>query len=176
MIEEFDLHRPLIAKVRTAVEQLEGLMLSDAWDGIPPERQRALAEVVQYVRADLPPIAGCGRYLLTVVGRKTPTPHTTPVSLVIDGSTRYLLGPFGEVAWVHNVRAAGVVTLARGGKSERFALADLLAPEAGPILERYLKLEPITRPYFAVSADAPADATEGEVARHPVFRLMPTIS
>jgi len=30
--------------------------------------------------------------------------------------------------------------------------------------------------YFAISADAPAEAMEGEVAGHPVFRLRPTIS
>ena len=113
------------------------------------------------------------RYLLTVVGRKTKTPHTTPVSLVIEGPTRYLVGPYGEVAWVRNARAAGVVTLARGSESERFALAELSAPEAGPILGRYLKLEPITRPYFDVSADASPEALEGQVAGHPVFRLTP---
>ena len=113
------------------------------------------------------------RYLLTVVGRKTGTLHTTPVSLVIDGSTRYLVGPYGEVGWVRNAREAGVVTLARGGRSERFALTPVQGAQAAAVLKRYLKLEPITRPYFGVSQDAPEQAFAGELARHPVFKLTP---
>ena len=116
------------------------------------------------------------RYLLTVVGRKTHTSHTTPVSVVIDGSTRYLVAPYGEVDWVRNARIAGVVTLARGRRSGQFSLAAPPAAEAGSILKRYLKLEPITRPYFSVSAAAPAEAFEAEVTEHPVFRLTPATS
>jgi hypothetical protein len=41
-----------------AIKQLEALMLSDAWDAIPPERQWALADVAQQLRADLAPIDG----------------------------------------------------------------------------------------------------------------------
>lgn len=114
------------------------------------------------------------RHLLTVIGRKTHTLRTTPVSLVIEGSTRYLVGPYGEVGWVRNAREAGVVTVARRGKSERFSLVPLQGAEAGAILRLYLILEPITRPYFGVSGDAPEEAFEGEVATHPVFRLTPT--
>jgi deazaflavin-dependent oxidoreductase (nitroreductase family) len=113
------------------------------------------------------------RYLLTVVGRKTHTAHTTPVSLVTDGSARYLVGPYGEVGWVRNARAAGIVTLARGDTSERFSIVPLPAADAGPILRRYLKLEPITRTFFDAAADAPAEAFEAEAATHPVFRLTP---
>ena len=121
-------------------------------------------------------IGSSQRYLLTVVGRKTRIPHTTPVSLVIDGSTRYLVGPYGEVGWVRNARVAGVVTLARGGSTERFSVSPLQAADAGPILRRYLILEPITRPYFDASADASAEAFETEAISHPVFRLTPLAS
>jgi deazaflavin-dependent oxidoreductase (nitroreductase family) len=114
------------------------------------------------------------RYLLTVTGRKSGTPRTTPVSLVVDGSTHYLVGPYGEVGWVRNARAAGVVTLARGPGTKRFSLAPVQGTEAAGVLKHYLELEPITRRYFAVSADAPVEAFEGEVAAHPVFRLIPT--
>ncbi len=113
------------------------------------------------------------RYLLTVVGRKTHTPHTTPVSVVTEGSTRYLVGPCGAVSWVRNARQAGVVTLARGGQSEQFSLVAVSATEAGPILKRYLEMEPITRPYFHLPANSTAKAFQAEVATHPVFRLTP---
>ncbi|MFI5283783.1 MAG: nitroreductase/quinone reductase family protein [Candidatus Dormibacterales bacterium] len=116
------------------------------------------------------------RYLLTVVGRKTHSPHTTPVSVVVEGSDRYLVGPYGEVGWVRNVRESGEVTLARAGRSERFSASPISETEAGPILRRYLKLEPITRPYFTASVDASAKAFEVEAATHPVFRLTPAVS
>lgn len=113
------------------------------------------------------------RYLLTVVGRKTSTLRTTPVSLLFDGSTRYLVGPYGEVGWVRNAREARVVTLTRGSRSERFSVVPLQGAEAGLILRRYLKLEPITRAYFSVSEDASDQAFEGQVHTHPVFKLTP---
>lgn len=115
------------------------------------------------------------RYLLSVDGRMTHKPHTTPVSLVIDGPTRYLVAPYGEVGWVRNARVAGVVALARGGLSERFSLVTLQGAAAASILRRYLELEPITRPFFNASANAPAKAFEAEVALHPVFRLTPVV-
>jgi hypothetical protein len=116
------------------------------------------------------------RYLLTVIGRKTRELHSTPVSLVVEGSSRYLVGPYGEVGWVRNAREAGAVTLTRRGRSESFSLVPLYGAEAGEILRLYLRLEPIMRPYFGVSGDAPKEAFEGEVATHPVFKLTPGTS
>jgi hypothetical protein len=113
-------------------------------------------------------------YLLTVAGRTTKVPHTTPVSLVVDGTTRYLVGPYGEVAWVRNARVAGSVTLTRAGRSEQLAIKELAPAEAGPVLRRYLKVVPITRPYFDVGPDAPDEAFVTEAATHPVFRLTAT--
>lgn len=95
------------------------------------------------------------------------------MSLVIDGSTRYLVGPYGEVGWVRNARAAGSISLERGGKSGRYTLMEMPPAEAAPIRRRYLRLEPITRSYFAESDDSPIEAFEGEAATHPVFKLAP---
>jgi hypothetical protein len=113
-------------------------------------------------------------YLLTVAGRTTKVPHTTPVSLVVDGTTRYLVCPYGEVAWVLNARAAGSVKLTRGGRSEQLAVDELGPADAGPILRLYLKLAPITQPYFDARPDSPEQAFVAEAANHPVFRLIPT--
>lgn len=110
-------------------------------------------------------------HLLTVVGRKTGVPHTTPVSVVVEGTARYLVAPYGEVEWVRNARAAGVVTLTRAGWSERFTVTPLAPAQAGPILSQYIKLEPVTKPYFNLSANAAPEAFEAEVPTHPVFSL-----
>jgi len=52
-----------------------------------------------------------------------------------------------------------------------FKIVAVEAQEAGPILKKYLKREPITRPYFDAQADSPVEAFIGEAALHPVFRL-----
>jgi len=113
------------------------------------------------------------RYLLTVDGRKSHSPRTTPVSLVADGVNRYLVGPYGEVGWVRNARVSGEVTLSRAGHSEKFEVTAVDGTGAGSILKLYLKLEPMMRPYFGVRSDAPDEEFAAEVATHPVFRLTP---
>ena len=110
-------------------------------------------------------------YLLTVPGRRTGRPLSTPVTLVEEGGQRWLVAPYGEVPWVRNARAAGRVTLTRGRRAETVSLRALSAPEAAPVLRRYVTRVPITRPYFDVTPDSPLAAFESEAARHPVFAL-----
>ena len=57
-------------------------------------------------------------YLLAVPGRKSGNLYSTPVSLVQEDDRRWLVSPYGQVSWVKNARAAGQVTLSRGGKAE----------------------------------------------------------
>lgn len=110
-------------------------------------------------------------YLLTVPGRRTGRPLSTPVTLVEEGDTRWLVAPYGEVGWVRNARAAGRVTLSRGSRSETVAIRELSPAEAAPVLQRYVTRVPITRPYFDARPDSPLAAFEAEAPRHPVFRL-----
>lgn len=110
-------------------------------------------------------------YLLTVPGRRTGRPLSTPVTLVEEGGQRWLVAPYGEVPWVRNARAAGRVALTRGRRAETVSLRALGAAEAAPVLQRYVTRVPITRPYFDVTPDSPLTAFEAEAARHPVFAL-----
>jgi len=110
-------------------------------------------------------------YLLTVPGRRTGRPLSTPVTLVEEGGQRWLVAPYGEVPWVRNARAAGRVTLTRGRRAETVSLRALGAAEAAPVLQRYVTRVPITRPYFDVTPDSPLTAFEAEAARHPVFAV-----
>ncbi|MFN2233902.1 MAG: nitroreductase/quinone reductase family protein, partial [Anaerolineales bacterium] len=41
-------------------------------------------------------------YLMTVLGRKTGKPYSTPVTLVEKDGKRWLVSPYGEVNWVKN--------------------------------------------------------------------------
>src|SRR2546430_10860525 len=48
--------------------------------------------------------------LITVRGRKSGLPRTTPIALVEIEGRRWVIGTFGEVNWVRNLRVAGGVT------------------------------------------------------------------
>lgn len=76
-------------------------------------------------------------YLLSVRGRKTGRPRSTPVTLVEEGGQRWLVVPYGEVGWVRNARAGGRVTLSRGGRSETVRIAEVGPEESAPVLKRY---------------------------------------
>jgi deazaflavin-dependent oxidoreductase (nitroreductase family) len=112
-------------------------------------------------------------YLLVVPGRRTGALYRTPVTLVEEARDRWLVAPYGEVAWVRNVRAAGRVTLQRGRHSETVGVVELSPREAAGVLRTYLRQVPITRPFFDVSVESAADDFIAEAPRHPVFRLRP---
>ncbi len=110
--------------------------------------------------------------ILTVRGRKSGNLISTPVSLVEENGTRWLVAPYGEVGWVKNARAAGEVTIRRGRKIETLKIIELNDPkESASILKKYVQVAPITRPYFDTHYAAPAEAFANEAAKHPVFKL-----
>jgi deazaflavin-dependent oxidoreductase (nitroreductase family) len=115
-------------------------------------------------------LAGRHTYILTVRGRKSGKPHSTPVTLVEDGE-RWLVAPYGEVGWVRNARAAGEVEISRARRSETMTVEEITSEQAAPVLKRYLKSVPVVRPFFDVTPDSSLDAFMVEASRHPVFRL-----
>ncbi len=116
--------------------------------------------------------------LLTVAGRKTGQPRTTPVGLFKLDGRRYLFSTFGEVNWVRNLRAAGHALLTRGRRREVVGALELSPEAAAPILQGvfapYLA-SPIGRMfaqawYGVTPHSSPSDFID--VARHhPVFAL-----
>jgi deazaflavin-dependent oxidoreductase (nitroreductase family) len=107
-----------------------------------------------------------------VPGRKTGRSYSTPVSLVIDDGTRWLVAPYGEREWVKNARAAGEVELTRARKTTRHRVEEVGPEEAAPVLREYLRTTRIVKPFFDAAPDAPVEAFVVEAARHPVFRLI----
>ena len=49
--------------------------------------------------------------LLTVRGRTSGQPRTTPLAIIEVGGRRWIWSPWGEVHWVRNLRAAGRATV-----------------------------------------------------------------
>jgi deazaflavin-dependent oxidoreductase (nitroreductase family) len=111
-------------------------------------------------------------YLLTVTGRRSGAPRSTPVTLVEEGGRRWLVAPYGEVAWVRNLRATGRATLSRCGHTVEIAVREVGADEAAPVLKMYVTRVPITRPYFDVRPDSDLAAFRAEAPRHPVFAIV----
>ncbi len=72
-------------------------------------------------------------YLLTVRGRKSGRLYSTPVTLVEQRGQRWLVAPYGEVAWVRNARATRHVTLSRGGESKPAAIVELGCASSAPL-------------------------------------------
>ena len=136
-----------------------------------PSRGRRVGDAIMsvFVRAGLVP----STYLLTTRGRKTGRPLTHPATVVEEDGRRWLVAPYGEVSWVHNARAAGRVTLGRRGDRRDYAVREVPAGGAGPVLKRYVGVATATRPYFGADKDAPVEDFVAEADRHPVFELLP---
>ena len=113
------------------------------------------------------------RHLLTVTGRSSGLPRTTPVDVMTHDGTLWLVAPYGEVNWVKNLRAAGTAELRRGRRVRTFD-AEEVGPElAAPVIRQYIARVPVTRAYWRASADATVDELRREARQHPVFRLTP---
>jgi deazaflavin-dependent oxidoreductase (nitroreductase family) len=113
------------------------------------------------------------RQILTVPGRKSGRLYSTPVDVMEVSGNWWLVAGYGPVNWVHNARAAGAVTLSRGGRTNRYQIAEAAPAEAVPVLRKYLTEIRVIRPYFDAAPDAPDEELQAELPRHPVLRLVP---
>lgn len=116
--------------------------------------------------------------LLTVAGRTTGRPRSTPVALHPNEAGWRLTAAYGVGDWVKNLRAAGEATLTIRGRRVRVVAAEIAPSEAAPLLKQTLAAAgPTTRsmlaPYYDTPIDAPLQAWEAEAARHPMFQLKP---
>ena len=118
-------------------------------------------------------LTGPRTFLLTVPGRVSGRPWSTPVTIVVEGRERWLVAPYGERNWVKNARAAGRVELRRGRQRVRYEIEELAPAAAAPVLRRYYERNRVTRPFFDVSPASTDESWAAEAPRHPVFRLRP---
>jgi deazaflavin-dependent oxidoreductase (nitroreductase family) len=118
-------------------------------------------------------LTGPRTHLLTVRGRVSGKPWSTPVSLVRIGEERWLVAPYGDRNWVRNARAAGWVELRRGRYDERLAVEELAPDRAVPVLQEYYRQGRVTHPFFAVSLESTHEEWLADAPLHPVFRLRP---
>ena len=135
----------------------------------PSSWRRAVDSVMgEFVRMGVVP----STYLLTTRGRRTGRPLTHPATVVEEDGRRWLVSPYGQVSWVRNARASGRVSLARRRDRHDYAVREVSAREAGPVLKRYVAVATATRPYFQARKDSPVEDFVAEADRHPVFELV----
>ena len=108
------------------------------------------------------------QHLLSVPGRRTGEPRTTPVSIATVDRTRYIVAAFAEAAWVQNVRAAESATLARGRTVETVRLVELPIEQRGPVLRAFLQQ---VRGGVRFFGSADAEAVVAAADKYPVFRV-----
>ena len=63
--------------------------------------------------------------LVTIRGRKSGLPRTTPLAVIPVNGRRWVWSPWGESQWVRNLRAAGRATIAVRGQAEEVTATEL---------------------------------------------------
>jgi deazaflavin-dependent oxidoreductase (nitroreductase family) len=115
--------------------------------------------------------------LVTVPGRVSGKPRTTPLAVIEVDGRRWLWSPWGDVQWVRNLRAAGRATITVRRQSE-----EVTATELDPA-ERIVFFRDVLAPFArnlrggmafvrlidGVDLNHPVEEAEGR----PVFELHP---
>lgn len=114
------------------------------------------------------------QHILTVVGRKSGKPYSTPVSLLTVAGARHIC-TVGETGWVKNARVSKRGTLQRGRTSEHVALVELPIEERRPVLREFPRQVPGGVQFFERVLGIPNDpeAFAAAAERCPVFRIDP---
>lgn len=114
--------------------------------------------------------------VLTVPGRKSGKPRSTPITpMHVDGK-RYVVNGYPGADWVSNVRAADQVTLAQGRHTERARMVELAPEQASPILRAFPAAAPTGVQLMkraGVLTDGTPEELERLAGRLPVFRIDP---
>ena len=101
--------------------------------------------------------------VLTVPGRKTGKPRSTPMTPFEHNGGLYVVAGYPGADWASNARAAGAGTLSRGRTSRPVRIIELSAAEAGPVLRSFAQKVPVGVG-FAKRAGLVRDGTPDEFA------------
>ena len=113
-------------------------------------------------------------YVLTVPGRKSGKPRSTPMTPFDYRGALYTVAGYPGSDWASNARAAGIGTLSRGRRSRRVAIVELDAEQARPILRAFPGSVPVGVAFAKRSglvAQGTPDEFEALAGRLAVFRF-----
>jgi deazaflavin-dependent oxidoreductase (nitroreductase family) len=138
-----------------------------------PRRVTIFTPIAKLLLAARVPLGFNG--LITIRGRKSGLPRTTPVAIIEVSGRRWVWAPWGDVHWVRNLRAAGRATITVRGRTQEVTATELdktgrlafFRDVLGPVA-RGMPLGPqFIRIVDGVDLDDPLEAAEGR----PVFEL-----
>lgn len=113
--------------------------------------------------------------LLTVRGRKSGLPRSTPVAVAQIAGRRWLISPFGEADWARNLRAAGRATLTDRRVAEEIVAVELSDAKRvefyRDVLGPYARGNPFARWIVRNLDGIPDDPVEAAKGR-PVFEIL----
>ena len=113
--------------------------------------------------------------LITIRGRKSGLPRTTPIAIIHVSGRRWVWSPWGEVNWVRNLRAAGEAQIAFRGRKDDVRATELDPTQRVAFFRDTLGPVACTIPFGrafirivdGTDLDKPEEAAEGR----PVFEL-----
>jgi deazaflavin-dependent oxidoreductase (nitroreductase family) len=140
-----------------------------------PRRVTLFSPIARLLLAARVPLGFNG--LITIRGRASGLPRTTPVAIIAMSGRRWVWAPWGEVHWVQNLRAAGHATITVRGRKEEVRATELDAADRraffrdtlGPVARRIPFGVTFIRVVDGFDLDDPLEAAEGR----PVFELHP---
>jgi deazaflavin-dependent oxidoreductase (nitroreductase family) len=144
------------------------------------DRRLRVPRVVPIINLIAKPLLAAGtpmgyNGLLTVRGRTSGLPRTTPVAVIEASGRRWVWAPWGNVHWVRNLRAAGRATITVRRRKEEVRATELDPTERvaffrdvlGPVARGIPFGVQFIRIADGVDLDDPVEAAEGR----PVFEL-----
>lgn len=117
--------------------------------------------------------------VLTVPGRKSGQPRSTPMTPFEFQGGLYVVAGYPGADWAANARAADTGTLARGRRARVVRIVELTAEQARPVLREFPAKVPVGVSFAKRSGmvrDGTADEFEALAGRLAVFRFDPVIS
>lgn len=114
--------------------------------------------------------------ILTVPGRKTGRPRSTPMTPFTYRGDLYTVAGYPGADWAANARAAGAGTLSRGRKSREIKIVELDAQESRPVLREFPVQVPVGVSFAKRSGlvrDGSPDEFEALAGQLAVFRFDP---
>jgi deazaflavin-dependent oxidoreductase (nitroreductase family) len=114
--------------------------------------------------------------VLTVPGRKTGKPRSTPMTPFEHDGGLYVVAGYPGADWASNARAAGTGTLSRGRQSRRVKIIELDPVQSRPVLRAFAVKVPVGVGFAKRSGlvrDGAPDEFAALAGRLSVFRFDP---
>ena len=113
--------------------------------------------------------------LITIRGRKSGLPRTTPIAIIQVSGRRWVWSPWGDVNWVRNLRAAGAAQITFRGRKEEVQATELdptqrvafFRDTLGPVARTI----PFGRAFIRYVDGTDLDKPEEAAVGRPVFEL-----